>query len=64
MNSVGVESYWGNLVTITTMYVAGACHTKKASYQYDLNKTQDKRVIYVTLWLPWQPSYHNNEVHD
>ena len=23
-------------------------HTK-----YDLNKTQDKRVIYITLWLPW-----------
>ena len=39
-----------NLVTIATRYVADAYHPKT---KYDLNKTQDKRVIYITLWLPW-----------
>ena len=32
------------------MSVACAYHTNKDSYLYDLNRTQDKRVIYITLW--------------
>ena len=44
----------GNLVTIAMRYVADAYHTKKASStKYDFNSTQDKRVIHITLWLPW-----------
>ena len=42
-----------NLVTIATRYVADAYHPKKVHTKYDLNRTQDKRVIYITLWLPW-----------
>ena len=41
-----------NLVTKATRHVADACHPKKGSYQNDLNRTQDKRVIYIKLWLP------------
>ena len=41
-----------NLVTIATRYVADAYHPKKVHTKYDLNRTQDKRVIYITLWLP------------
>ena len=43
-----------NLVTIATRYtwlmpiILRKVHTK-----YDLNRTQDKRVIYITLWLQW-----------
>ena len=42
-----------NLVTIATKYVTDAIHPKKALYKYDLNRTQDKRVIFIMLWLPW-----------
>ena len=42
-----------NLVTMGTRYVADAYHPKKVHAKYDLNKAQDKRVIYITLWLPW-----------
>ena len=34
-------------------------HTK-----YLLNTTEEKGVIKVSLWLPWQLSYYSNEVHD
>ena len=30
--------------------------------KYELNRTLDKEVIDVSLWLPWQPSFHSNEV--
>ena len=30
--------------------------------RYNLNRTQDIKVIKVSLWLPWQSSYHSNEV--
>ena len=30
--------------------------------KYDLNRTQDIEVINVSLWLPWQSSYHSNEI--
>ena len=26
---------------------------RKLHTKYELNSTQDKRVIYITLWLPW-----------
>ena len=26
---------------------------RKVHTKCDLNRTQDKRVIYITLWLPW-----------
>ena len=39
----------GNLVNIATRYVADAYHPKKLHVKYDLNGTQDKRVIYITL---------------
>ena len=29
--------------------------------RYNLNRTQDIKVIKVSLWLPWQSSYHSNE---
>ena len=32
-------------------------HTK-----YELNTTKDKIIIEVSLWLPWELSYHSNEV--
>ena len=32
-------------------------HTK-----YEINRTEDKEVIEVSLWLPWQLSFHSNEV--
>ena len=37
--------------------VSGNLHSK-----YQLNMAQDKGVIEVSLWLPWQPSYYSNEV--
>ena len=40
-----------NLVTIATRYVADTYHPKKVHTKYDLNRTQDKRVIYITLWM-------------
>ena len=43
---------YSNLVTIATKYVADAYHPKKLHTKYDLNRTQDKRVTYTTLWLP------------
>ena len=43
----------GNLVTIAMRYVDDAYHTKTLHTKYDLNSTQDKRIIYITLWLPW-----------
>ena len=42
-----------NLVTIATRYVADAYHPNKDHTKYDLNRTKDKRVIYITLWFPW-----------
>ena len=30
---------------------------KKLFLKYELNKTQDKKVIQVSLWLPWKPIY-------
>ena len=45
--------FYSNLVTIATKYVADAIHPKKASYKYDLNRTQDKRAIFIMLWLLW-----------
>ena len=45
--------FHSNLVTIATRYVADAYHPKKFHTKYDLNRNQDKRVIYITLWLPW-----------
>ena len=27
--------------------------TRILNVKYDLNMTQDKKVIYITLWLPW-----------
>ena len=30
--------------------------------KYELNKTKDKGISEVSLWLPWQLSYHSNEV--
>ena len=42
-----------NLVIIATRYVADAYHPNKGSCKHDLNRTQEKRVIYITLWLPW-----------
>ena len=30
--------------------------------KYDLSNAQDIEVIKVSLWLPWQSSYHSNEV--
>ena len=32
--------------------------------KYDLNKTQDIEAIKASQWLPWQFSYHSNEVGD
>ena len=55
------------MVTTAMRYVAGAYCTKKEydlMTKYDLNRTQDRRVIYIKLWLPWQPSYHSNKVAD
>ena len=42
-----------NLVTIATRYVAMPIILRKVHTKYDLNRTQDKRVVYITLWLPW-----------
>ena len=42
----------GNLVTIATKYVADAIHPKKLRTKYDLNRTQNKRVIFIMPWLP------------
>ena len=42
-----------NPVTIATRYVADAITLRKIHTNYDLNRTPDKRVIYITLWLPW-----------
>ena len=39
----------GNLVTITTRYVADAYHPRKLHTKYDLNRTQEKRDINITL---------------
>ena len=47
----------GNCVTIATRWLADACHAK-----YWLNMTEEKEVIKVSLWLPWQLSYHSNKV--
>ena len=33
-------------------YVTNVYCPKEALTKYDLNRTQDKRVIYITLWLP------------
>ena len=37
-------------------FVSRNLHTK-----YELNRTSDKWVIDVLVWLPWQPSFHKNE---
>ena len=34
--------------------------TRVLHAKYDLNRTQDIEVIKVSLWLPWQSSYHSN----
>ena len=41
-----------NLVTIATSMWLKPIILKKVHRKYDLNRTQDKRVIYITLWLP------------
>ena len=38
--------------------VSKSPHTK-----YELNVTQNKGVIEVLSWLPWQLGYHSNEVY-
>ena len=43
----------GNQVTIAARYVVMPIILKRLHTKYDLNRTQDKRVIYITLWLPW-----------
>ena len=35
---------------------------RKVHTIYELNTTYEKGVIEVSLWLPWQLSYHRNEV--
>ena len=30
--------------------------------KYELNTAKDKGISEVSLWLPWQPNYHSNEV--
>ena len=37
--------------------VPGNLHSK-----YELNTAKDKGISEVSLWLPWQLSYRNNEV--
>ena len=58
MISIGLKTYkllryhcgcHGKLVTIAMRYLADTYHTKKASYQIELNRTQDKEVIQVSL---------------
>ena len=52
----------GNLVTTATRYVTDAYCLRKPCCeiwtQYDLRQ----RRIEVSLWLPWQPSYHGIQV--
>ena len=50
----------GNQVTIAMSYVADAYHPKEPHTICELNGSQNKGVIEVSLWLPWQLSYHSN----
>ena len=52
----------GNLVTIATRYVVVPIILRKCHTKYGLKRTKDKGVIDLSLWFPWQPSYHSNEV--
>ena len=52
----------GNKVTIGMRYEAEPIVPLNLPTKHGLNMTQDKRVIDVSLWLPWSPSYHSNEV--
>ena len=36
--------------------------SKKLHTKYELNMTQNKGVIEVLSWLPWQLGYHSNKV--
>ena len=36
--------------------------SKTLHIKYELNTTENKGVIKVWIWLPWQPGYHSNEV--
>ena len=36
---------------------------KNLHANYGLNISQDKGVTNVSLWLPWQLSYHSSEVY-
>ena len=44
----------GNLVTKATKNVADAYHPKDLNTKYVLNIAQDKEIIEVSIWLPWQ----------
>ena len=52
----------GNKVTIVMRYEAEPIVQMNLHTKHGLNKTSEERVIDVSLWLPWQQSYHSNKV--
>ena len=53
-----METYLSQLQGMWLMHII----TRIFHAKYDPNRTQDIEVIKVSLWLPWKPSYHSNEV--
>ena len=52
----------GNKVATAMRYEAEPIVPMKLHTKHGLNMTYNKRVIDVSLWLPWQSSYNSNEV--
>ena len=50
------------VVTIATRLLLMPIVLRKVYSKYEHNRTEEKGVIDLSLWLPWQPSYPSIEV--